>query len=97
MLLGGDVIFFSPDGSWKELLSLELIKRPESHLLMETIKESDGILKIKNQLKSSDFELILSSTVEQFKDVIEVDPSLNFEVLVQKVKLFEISTQQLIL
>lgn len=98
--LGGDVIFFSPDGSWKELLSLELIKRPEPRMLLEPIliNESDGILKINHQLKSNDFELILSRTVEQFKDNIEVDPSLNFDVLVQKVKISEFSTtQQLIL
>lgn len=58
-------------------------------MLLETIiKESDGILKINHQLKSNDFELILSTTIEQFKDIIEVDPcnpSLNVEVFVQKV------------
>lgn len=80
-------MFFSPAGSWEELLPLELIDRPNFHFLLENVLyESDGI----DQVKSNNSEfMILSSAqnraVEQFKDIIEEDSSLNLEVLVQKV------------
>ena len=79
-------MFFSPAGSWEELLPLELIDRPNFHFLLENVlNESDGI-----HLKSNNSELMILSSaqnraVEQFKDIIEEDSSLNLEVLVQKV------------
>jgi hypothetical protein len=74
------------------LLSLELTDRPEPLSFLENIlQEPTGNLTKSQQQKSNDVEFKFSTNaaqiraLDQYSDLIEAEPSLNFELLTRKV------------